>query len=136
MPQAKQRGEYPADWHTLAKQVKEDADLQCVRCMTPHNPNAGYCLTVHHFDGDKDNNKRWNLMALCQRCHLSVQARVDPQIALMFDPSPWALPYLAGFYHDNPDQPKPVTYDLVHWIDTYQRTVGAWPTWAPGKPEM
>lgn len=27
-------------------------------------------LTVHHIDGDKKNNKRINLLALCQRCHL------------------------------------------------------------------
>lgn len=28
-------------------------------------------LTVAHLDRDKDNNRFWNLAALCQRCHLS-----------------------------------------------------------------
>ena len=28
-------------------------------------------LTVHHRDGDPTNNRRDNLVALCQRCHLS-----------------------------------------------------------------
>jgi len=27
-------------------------------------------LTVHHIDGDKNNNNRMNLLALCQKCHL------------------------------------------------------------------
>lgn len=27
-------------------------------------------LTVHHIDFNKMNNKKWNLIALCQRCHL------------------------------------------------------------------
>lgn len=34
-------------------------------------------LTVHHLDGDKWNLEWWNLAALCQRCHLRIQARVD-----------------------------------------------------------
>jgi 5-methylcytosine-specific restriction endonuclease McrA len=27
-------------------------------------------LTVHHIDGNKENNSLLNLIALCQRCHL------------------------------------------------------------------
>jgi hypothetical protein len=27
-------------------------------------------LTVHHIDGDKENNSKHNLIALCQKCHL------------------------------------------------------------------
>lgn len=34
-------------------------------------------LTVHHLDGDKLNCRWWNLAALCQRCHLSIQGRVN-----------------------------------------------------------
>lgn len=55
-------------------------------------------LTVHHFDGSKDNDAWWNTMALCQRCHLEVQTKVDPLIPFFFEHSPWAKPYVAGFY--------------------------------------
>ena len=33
-------------------------------------------LTVHHLDGDKANCRLWNLAALCQQCHLQIQAKV------------------------------------------------------------
>lgn len=55
-------------------------------------------LTVHHFDGDKANCVWWNLMALCQRCHLKTQVRVNPQQPYLFEHSEWAKPYVAGFY--------------------------------------
>jgi hypothetical protein len=55
-------------------------------------------LTVHHFDGDKSNCEWWNLMALCQRCHLIVQGRVVPDIPYFLEHSEWAKPYVAGFY--------------------------------------
>lgn len=55
-------------------------------------------LTVHHFDGAKDNDAWWNKLALCQKCHLSVQARVNPEIPWMFEHSEWLKPFVAGFY--------------------------------------
>lgn len=54
--------------------------------------------TVHHLDGNKSNCTWWNLLALCQRCHLNVQARVNPQQPYMLDHSAWFKPYVAGFY--------------------------------------
>lgn len=84
MPQPRHRGEYPKDWPAIAKAVKDEARWCCERCGEYHNPREGRCLTVHHFDGDKANCSRGNLMPLCQACHLSVQARVDPEIPLLF----------------------------------------------------
>lgn len=55
-------------------------------------------LTVHHFDGDKSNDAWWNTLALCQRCHLTIQCRVDPDIPFFLEHSEWAKPYVAGFY--------------------------------------
>lgn len=55
-------------------------------------------LTVHHFDGDKSNDAWWNTLALCQRCHLTIQGRIDPYIPFFFEHSAWAKPYIAGFY--------------------------------------
>jgi 5-methylcytosine-specific restriction endonuclease McrA len=54
--------------------------------------------TVHHFDGNKSNCVWWNLLALCQRCHLKTQARVDPQVPYILEHSDWLKPYVAGFY--------------------------------------
>jgi|GEM_PF-452618 len=124
------RGAYPPDWTDIAIAVKRAAGWRCARCGAPHNPQDGRCLGVHHFDGDKANCARWNLMPLCQACHLSVQARVDPQVGLLFDPSPWCMPYIAGFYESGRGV-KPPTYDLAAWCERYIREVNLWPWWAP-----
>ncbi|MEM6853008.1 MAG: HNH endonuclease signature motif containing protein [Planctomycetota bacterium] len=125
------RGEYPKDWPSIARAVKDEACWRCVRCGTAHCVATGHVLTVHHFDGDKANCARWNLMALCQRCHLSVQARVDPEVPLMFPPAVWAMPYIAGFYEAGRGVPGPL-YDLAGWVEQYGPE--AWPAWAP-QPE-
>lgn len=130
MSQANHRGEYPVEWSTISKRVKDDAKWTCVRCRHPHDVASGHVLTVHHFDGDKGNCERWNLMALCQRCHLSVQARVDPEVPIMFDPSPWIIPYIAGFYEAGRGVPSP-RYSLADWRSEYESRVGPWPAWAP-----
>jgi hypothetical protein len=53
---------------------------------------------VHHFDGDKANNRWWNLMAMCNSCHLKVQSSVIPERAWLFEHSEWARVYVGGFY--------------------------------------
>jgi hypothetical protein len=55
-------------------------------------------LTVHHLDGNKANGSWWNLLALCQRCHLQIQCRVNPDQPWLFEHSEWFRPYVAGFY--------------------------------------
>lgn len=55
-------------------------------------------LTVHHLTGDKANCEWWNLLPLCQRCHLTVQGNVNPQIPYFLEHSEWFRPYVAGFY--------------------------------------
>lgn len=54
--------------------------------------------TVHHLDGDKANCAWWNLLALCQRCHLTIQAKVNPQQPYMLEHEEWFKAYVAGFY--------------------------------------
>lgn len=93
-----QRGEYPEEWPDIARKIKDSAGWRCIRCDHPHGADAGYMLTVHHLDGDKSNVQWWNLVALCQRCHLSVQARVVMPRFWMFDHSEWFIPYVAGYY--------------------------------------
>ena len=55
-------------------------------------------MTVHHFDGNKANDEWWNLLALCQVCHLLIQGKVDPQIPFLFEHADWLKPSVAGFY--------------------------------------
>lgn len=55
-------------------------------------------LTVHHLDGNKANCSWWNLLALCQRCHLTVQGNVKPETPWFLEHSEWFKPYAAGFY--------------------------------------
>lgn len=55
-------------------------------------------LTVHHLDGDKANDQWWNTLPLCQRCHLQIQTRLNPEIPYFLEHSDWFKPYAAGFY--------------------------------------
>ena len=92
------RGEYPPDWPEIALAVKEAAGWCCIRCDHPHDVAAGYTLTVHHLDLNPANCRWWNLAALCQRCHLRIQAKVVMERVWLFDHSAWFVPYVAGYY--------------------------------------
>lgn len=92
-------GAYPPDWPQIAQAVKEAAGWCCVRCGHPHDIGAGYMLTVHHLDLDKSNCRWWNTVALCQRCHLPIQGKVDmDRHWVMAEQSDWFRPYVAGAY--------------------------------------
>ena len=94
---ARHRGEYPADWPEIAKRRKDEEGWTCERCKTPHGPVPDV-LTVHHLDGDKSNCADWNLAVLCQRCHLSVQGRVDmDQLIFDFRVSEWFRKHYEGW---------------------------------------
>lgn len=91
---------YPPDWPEIARSTKDAAAWKCERCARPHDPAAGYCLTVHHLDGNKANCHAWNLAALCQRCHLCVQGRVKMDqmfFAEILDVADWFKPHLRGY---------------------------------------
>lgn len=64
-----------------------------------HQVEARYrILTVHHFSGIKTDLRWWNLGALCQRCHLEIQGRVQLNRPWPWQHSEWFKPYAAGFY--------------------------------------
>lgn len=93
------RGEYPADWPAIAAAVKDAAGWRCVRCDAAHAREGWRILTVHHLNGDKSDCRWWNLLALCQRCHLSIQGRVNLERPwVMVEHTPWFRPYVAGWY--------------------------------------
>lgn len=91
---------YPINWKALATIVKEENRWKCERCGHHHEPSTGHVLTVHHLDNVKKNCARWNLAALCQKCHLRIQARVVmPQLFMqeILEISDWFRPHLEGY---------------------------------------
>ena len=80
---------YPDNWPEIAARVKDDAGWKCIRCGHPHDVDSGHVLTVHHLDGDKANCDDSNLAALCQRCHLHIQAKVNMRQGYLFEHSSW-----------------------------------------------
>ncbi len=114
------RGEYPPDWPDIAQSVKEEAGWRCIRCGHSNESESGHVLTVHHLDADKSNCRWWNLAALCQRCHLSIQGRVIMERVYMFEHSAWFKPYVAGYYafHNGlPDDRESVMQHIDALID-------------------
>jgi len=91
-------GTYNPDFAQKALALKESHHWRCERCGRPHDPPAGYALTIHHLDGDKSNDADWNLACLCQRCHLQIQGRVFLPQSYMFDHTPWFKPHLDGYH--------------------------------------
>lgn len=94
-------GDYPLGWSEFARELKEKAAWTCIRCGHPHDPANGYTLTVHHVTMNKGEPFAhwWAFLVLCQRCHLSIQSRVDlDRPWVMAEHSEWFKPYAAGFY--------------------------------------
>lgn len=89
--------DYTEDWPEVAKAIKDAAGWKCVRCGHLHDPEAGYCLTVHHLDMVKSNNAWYNAIPLCQRCHLRIQAKVVMERVWFLHHSDWFKPYVAGY---------------------------------------
>ena len=107
-------GEYPSDWPEIAARIKADAGGQCVRCKHVHDPAGGYTLTVHHLDMNRENCRWWNCPALCQRCHLQIQAKVIMERRWLFEHSDWFKPYLAGAIAFQMGLPDSRGYVAVH----------------------
>ena len=87
-------GTYPLNWKQQANGVKTRAGNKCERCGYANSREN--VLTVHHLDGDKGNCEDWNLAALCQRCHLRIQGRVNMFQEFMFEHSAWMIPHVEG----------------------------------------
>ena len=77
-PQESKLTEYPPHWKDIAHATKRRAQYACESCGHPDDHPSGHVLTVHHLDGYKPNCEPSNLIAVCQRCHLSIQARFRP----------------------------------------------------------
>jgi len=94
---------YPAAWHTgdIQREIYARAGWRCEHCgmlfepgttkaVTARNTNGQpVILTVHHLDGNPANCAWENLVAVCQRCHLHIQAVWRPGGVL---PAHWPQP--------------------------------------------
>lgn len=84
---------YPYNWGEIALGVKESAGWRCQNCGHLHAPADGYMLTVHHIDCNPQNNELWNIVALCQRCHLHYQHYQKPEQLSFFGRPDWLQRY-------------------------------------------
>jgi len=81
MPISKEkRALYPKDWKSISWSVRVRAGNQCELCDAKNgfaHPKTGskVVLTVHHLDFNPQNNKDYNLIAVCQRCHNRLDAK-------------------------------------------------------------
>jgi hypothetical protein len=108
-------GDYAPNRKEIHNAVRAEAGDRCIRCFHPAgdtpsvrvpcddrctHPRDGKMriLTVHHLTGRKDDNRWWNLLALCQSCHLTIQGRVIPERPWLVAHSPWFVPFVCGFY--------------------------------------
>ena len=91
--------EYAENWREIARAIKEKAGWCCEACHHPHDPAAGYTLTVHHIDGNSLNDKPWNLAALCQRCHLwaASKVRLNQLLFPLLEKDHWLALHIEGY---------------------------------------
>jgi hypothetical protein len=76
------------EWTTVPLNIDEGCEVQA----------AWRILTVHHLNGRKHDLRWWNLVSLCQRCHLYIQRKVLMERVYPWEHSDWFKPYAAGWY--------------------------------------
>ena len=65
---------YPDNWNKISLLIREKAGWKCELCSVPNGDfhlitGGEVVLTVHHINNDPTDNRKINLIALCQRCH-------------------------------------------------------------------
>jgi 5-methylcytosine-specific restriction endonuclease McrA len=65
---------YPKNWKAIRKAVLSRAEHKCELCgaenYKPHwKTGSKVVLTIAHLNQDINDNRPYNLRALCQRCH-------------------------------------------------------------------
>lgn len=59
---------YTSDWPIISSRLRSELDYTCEQCGVNLTSNAKL-LHVHHINGNKADNSRGNLRALCADCH-------------------------------------------------------------------
>lgn len=83
-------------------------------------------LTVHHLSGDKSDCRWGNLAALCQRCHLEIQAKVVLERVYPHEHSEWFKPHAAWWYalaYLDEDLTREAVMDRLDELLALERTV-------------
>lgn len=91
-------GQSRPEWSPCGKGCTHGEPVRVVDGVT----EARYrVLTVHHLllgtDAKRD-LRWWNLVALCQRCHLTIQGKVRMERVWPYEHTEWFKPYAAGWY--------------------------------------
>ncbi len=91
----------PVGWPTTPADILRE-DREGFRQARTYEVDAAWrILTVHHLRlgaEAKRDLRWWNLCALCQRCHLQIQGKVQMERIWPWPHSPWFRPYAAGWY--------------------------------------
>ena len=91
------QGKYPPTWTKAFRDgFRAERGNRCERCKHDHEPASGHAMTIHHLDNDKANCEPWNLAVLCQRCHLTIQGKVNMFQDWMFIHTDWMEPHVRG----------------------------------------
>ncbi len=61
-------GDYTSDWTSISSKIRNELNYTCEQCGVELK-NDSKLLHVHHINGNKTNNTRENLRALCVDCH-------------------------------------------------------------------
>lgn len=86
--------DYPFDWKKISKAVIKKAQNRCELCGTENYKNhwktgSKVILTVHHIDSVKYNCSKYNLIALCQRCHLRLDLEKHLEKRIFINKNYW-----------------------------------------------
>jgi hypothetical protein len=83
-----------------AERIKDTRGAPASLFVNCGNPTQALwrILTVHHLNEWKPDLRWWNLVALCQRCHLLIQGKVVMDRPWPWEHTDWFKPYVAAFY--------------------------------------
>lgn len=72
--------EYTLEFRSLRKKILERDNNECQLCNMQANDPSLYtgfgnyrALSIHHIDGNKNNNDRFNLIVLCGACNVNIE---------------------------------------------------------------